>query len=44
MEGGIVMANTVKLQGIHGEQKGMPTKNLKIGYICRYCDSLPEYC
>ena len=27
------MANTVKLQGIHGEQKGTPTKNLKIGDI-----------
>ena len=33
MEGGIVMANTVKLQGIHGEQKGTPTKNLKLGDV-----------
>lgn len=33
MEGGIVMANTVKLQGIHGEKKGTPTKDLKIGDI-----------
>lgn len=27
------MANTVKLQGIHGEKKGTPTKELKIGDI-----------
>ena len=33
MEGGIFMANTVKLQGIHGEKKGTPTKDLKIGDI-----------
>ena len=33
MEGGIVMANVVKLQGIHGEKKGTPTKDLKIGDI-----------
>lgn len=33
MEGGIVMANTVKLQGIHGEKKGTPTKDLKIGDV-----------
>ena len=33
MEGGIVMANTVKLQGIHVEKKGTPTKDLKIGDI-----------
>ena len=29
----IYMAKTVKLQGIHGEQKGTPTKDLKIGDI-----------
>ena len=33
MEGGIFMANTVKLQGIHGEKKGTPTKNLKVGDV-----------
>ena len=33
MEGGIIMANTVKLQGIHGEQKGTPTKDLKVGDV-----------
>ena len=33
MEGGIFMANTVKLQGIHGEKKGTPTKDLKIGDV-----------
>ena len=33
MEGGIIMANTVKLQGIHGAQKGTPTKNLKVGDV-----------
>ena len=33
MEGGIVMANTVKLQGIHGEKKGTQTKDLKVGDI-----------
>lgn len=27
------MANTVKLQGIHGEKKGTPTKDLKIGDV-----------
>ena len=27
------MANTVKLQGIHGEQKGTPTKDLKVGDV-----------
>ena len=27
------MANTVKLQGIYGQQKGTPTKNLKIGDV-----------
>lgn len=27
------MANTVKLQGIHGAQKGTPTKNLKVGDV-----------
>lgn len=27
------MADTVKLQGIHGEKKGTPTKDLKIGDI-----------
>ena len=27
------MTNTVKLQGIHGEQKGTPTKNLKVGDV-----------
>lgn len=27
------MANTVKLQGIHGEQKGTPTKKLKVGDV-----------
>ena len=27
------MANTIKLQGIHGEQKGTPTKNLKVGDV-----------
>ena len=27
------MENTVKLQGIHGEQKGKPTKNLKVGDV-----------
>ena len=33
MEGGIFMANTVKLQGIHGAQKGTQTKNLKVGDV-----------
>ena len=33
MEGGIFMANTVKLQGIHGEKKGTQTKDLIIGDI-----------
>lgn len=33
LKGGIDMANTVKLQGIHGEQKGTQTKDLKIGDI-----------
>ena len=33
MEGGIIIANTVKLQGIHGEQKGTPTKDLKVGDV-----------
>ena len=27
------MTNTVKLQGIHGEQKGTQTKNLKVGDV-----------
>ena len=27
------MTNTVKLQGIHGAQKGTPTKNLKVGDV-----------
>ena len=27
------MTNTVKLQGIHGEQKGTPTKDLKVGDV-----------
>ena len=27
------MANTVKLQGIYGAQKGTPTKNLKVGDV-----------
>ena len=27
------MANTVKLQGIHGEKKGTPTKDLIIGDV-----------
>lgn len=27
------MTNTVKLQGIHGEKKGTPTKDLKIGDV-----------
>lgn len=27
------MANTVKLQGIHGAQKGTATKNLKVGDV-----------
>ena len=27
------MANTVKLQGIYGQQPGTPTKNLKIGDV-----------
>ena len=27
------MANTVKLQGIHGEHKGTPTKDLKVGDV-----------
>ena len=33
MEGGIIMANTVKLQGIHGKQTGTPTKDLKVGDV-----------
>lgn len=28
-----IMANTVKLQGIYGAQKGTPTKNLKVGDV-----------
>ena len=27
------MGNTVKLQGIHGEKQGTPTKNLKVGDV-----------
>ena len=27
------MANTIKLQGIHGDRKGTPTKDLKIGDV-----------